>query len=341
MNISQFTNNSGYITGVTNISGYAARIETSNNQWTWSNGAHTATNPNSITLWDQYSSSGGAGYLTAYATILDIYGRSGHEHDQLYFDSSGTIYHRNCFYGTNSWNGWRTMIDSSNIGSQSVSYASTAGSASSASTAGSVTGSSTISGYLTLSTNWSVSPYTSAFTIIGTYPSITLRNSTADYEFLMHSDAAGDIQYYFGPGYTVNSWTQRYTFGRTGNFEVRTGTITASGDITAYSDIRVKENIEVIENALEKIQAIRGVTFNRTDLENDKGVRHAGVIAQEVLEVLPEVVKTNDKGMYSVAYGNITALLIEGVKEQQLLISSQRADIEELKRQINYIVENK
>ena len=45
--------------------------------------------------------------------------------------------------------------------------------------------------------------------------------------------------------------------------------------------------------------------------------------------------------MYSVAYGNITALLIEGVKEQQLLIASQRADIEELKRQINYIVENK
>ena len=227
------------------------------------------------------------------------------------------------------------VIHSGNIGSQSVSYASTAGSA------GSVTGASTMNGYLTVSANWAVSPYTSAFTIIGTYPSMTLRNSTADYEFLMHSDAAGDLQYYFGPGYTINSWTQRYTFGRTGNFEVRTGTITASGDITAYSDIRVKENIEVIENALEKIQAIRGVTFNRTDLENDKGVRHAGVIAQEVLEVLPEVVKTNDKGMYSVAYGNITALLIEGVKEQQLLIASQRADIEELKRQINYIVENK
>jgi hypothetical protein len=94
---------------------YADRIQTSNNQWIWSNGAHTATNPNTITLWDQYSSNGGVGYLTAYATIMDIYGRSSHEHDQLYFDSSGTIYHRNCFYGTNSWNGWRTMWDSSTL----------------------------------------------------------------------------------------------------------------------------------------------------------------------------------------------------------------------------------
>jgi hypothetical protein len=97
--------------GSASYAGYADRIQTGNNQWIWSNGAHTATNPNTITLWDQYSDYGGAGYLTAYATIVDIYGRSGHEHDQLYFDSSGTIYHRNCFYGTNTWNGWRTIWD--------------------------------------------------------------------------------------------------------------------------------------------------------------------------------------------------------------------------------------
>ena len=131
---------------------YADRIQTSNTQWNWSTGAHTATNPNTITLWDQYSNYGGNGYLTSYATILDIHGRSGHEHDQLYFDSSGTIYHRNCFYGTNSWNGWRTMIDSSNIGSQSVSYASTAGSLSSmnisqfSNNSGYITSSGSISG---------------------------------------------------------------------------------------------------------------------------------------------------------------------------------------------------
>jgi hypothetical protein len=206
-----------------------------------------------------------------------------------------------------------TVIDSGTIGSQSVSSAST------------VTGASTMSGYLTVSANWGTSPYTSALTVIGTYPSITLRGSNSDWEYLMHMDSAGDIQYYFGPGYTVNNWSQRYTFGRYGDFYVRTGTITASGDITAYSDIRVKENIEVIENALEKVQAIRGVTFNRTDLEKNKDARHAGVIAQEVIKVLPEVVNINDTGLYSVAYGNLNALLIEAIKEQQ-------QQIEELKQ---------
>ena len=62
--------------------------------------------------------------------------------------------------------------------------------------------------------------------------------------------------------------------------------------------------------------------------------RHAGVIAQEVLEVLPEVVTTTQDGMHSVAYGNLNALLIQAIKEQQI-------QIEDLKKQIEYLVENK
>jgi hypothetical protein len=87
------------------------------------------------------------------------------------------------------------------------------------------------------------------------------------------------------------------------------------GYITAYSDERLKENVEVITNALGKVCAIRGVTYNRKDIEN-KG-RQAGVIAQEIQRVLPEVVITHDDemGTLSVAYGNIVALLIEAIKE--------------------------
>jgi hypothetical protein len=109
--------------------------------------------------------------------------------------------------------------------------------------------------------------------------------------------------------------------------------IWAAGDVTAFSDARVKDNIEVINNAVEKIQAIRGVTFTRNDM-TDTTTRHAGVIAQEVLEVLPEVITKDANDHYSVAYGNLNALLIEAIKEQQ-------GQIEELKRQINYLVENK
>ena len=96
-----------------------------------------------------------------------------------------------------------------------------------------------------------------------------------------------------------------------------TGGFTSINDITAYSDIRHKTNIKKIENPLDKVLAMNGYTFNRTDCEEDKDRRYVGVVAQEVLEVLPEVVHMKEDGMYSVAYGNITALLIEALKEER------------------------
>jgi hypothetical protein len=99
---------------------------------------------------------------------------------------------------------------------------------------------------------------------------------------------------------------------------------TATGNITAFSDARVKTNIKTIDNALSKVLALRGVTYNRTDLE-DKS-EQIGVIAQEVKEILPQVViEENDR--YSVAYGNIVGILIEAIKEQQ-------SQIEELKSRL-------
>jgi len=102
-----------------------------------------------------------------------------------------------------------------------------------------------------------------------------------------------------------------------------------SGNVTAYSDARVKENVVAINNAVDKVMQIRGVTFTRTD-RADTEKRHAGVIAQEVEAVLPEVVDTDEFGMKSVAYGNMVGLLIEAIKEQQ-------AQIVELKRTIDEI----
>ena len=104
--------------------------------------------------------------------------------------------------------------------------------------------------------------------------------------------------------------------------------IYASNDIQAFSDKRVKGDIKVVEDAINKINQINGVTFIRTDnTEGYKG-RHAGVIAQEVELVFPEVVLTDAKtGMKSVAYGNLNALLIEAIKELS-------KEVEELKKQI-------
>ena len=101
-----------------------------------------------------------------------------------------------------------------------------------------------------------------------------------------------------------------FTMDRSGNF-------TASADITAFSDRRIKTDINRIEGALDKVSKIGGYTFTRTD-EASKGQRQAGVIAQELIEVLPEVVRVNEEtGYYTVSYGNITALLIEALKEER------------------------
>ena len=105
--------------------------------------------------------------------------------------------------------------------------------------------------------------------------------------------------------------------------------ITSAGDVTAYSDKRVKENIITIDNALNKVLSLRGVTYNRIDSE-DKSQK-IGVIAQEIKEVLPQVVQEQEDGMLAVSYGNITAVLIEAIKEQQ-------TQIEELKQLVNQLI---
>ena len=84
----------------------------------------------------------------------------------------------------------------------------------------------------------------------------------------------------------------------------------ASGNVTAYSDERLKDNITTIKGALDLVSDMRGVTY---DMEGRAGV---GVIAQEIQKVLPEVVSEQVNEEYlSVAYGNISGVLIEAIKE--------------------------
>ena len=90
------------------------------------------------------------------------------------------------------------------------------------------------------------------------------------------------------------------------------GSITAGGDITAFSDVRLKTNIETIDSALGKISMLRGVYYDRIDMSG----RRVGLIAQEVEEIVPEVVQTGTdlEHTKSVAYGNLVGLLVEGIK---------------------------
>ena len=94
------------------------------------------------------------------------------------------------------------------------------------------------------------------------------------------------------------------------------GDIRASSNVTAYSDRRAKANIETIHGALEKISSLKGVFYNRCD-GLDFSTVHMGLIAQDVEQVIPEVVMTDSskEKKKSIAYGNIVAVLIEGIKE--------------------------
>lgn len=117
------------------------------------------------------------------------------------------------------------------------------------------------------------------------------------------------------------------------------GQIVATDDITAFysSDRRLKQDIEPIEDAVEKIKQINGVTYAWNDeYLKDKYIdgyfvrdREAGVIAQEIEEVLPEVVATRENGYKAVKYDRLVALLIQAVKEQQEQIDELKAKLEE------------
>ena len=88
------------------------------------------------------------------------------------------------------------------------------------------------------------------------------------------------------------------------------GTLFAT-DFDSTSDERLKKNIKPIEGALNKVSKLVGVEFDWVNTDK----KSIGVIAQQVEEVVPELVHTNSKGYKSVSYGNLVALLIEAIKE--------------------------
>jgi hypothetical protein len=123
------------------------------------------------------------------------------------------------------------------------------------------------------------------------------------------------------------SWRQgsstRYIFYST------TANMTIYGTLTQGSDIRIKENIVEIGNCIDKVKSIRGVYYNRTDFNTEP--TKIGVIAQEVEEQMPELVHDEPTtGIKSVSYTELTAVLVNAIKEQQVIIDDLKSRIEKL-----------
>ena len=92
--------------------------------------------------------------------------------------------------------------------------------------------------------------------------------------------------------------------------------LNVTGDITAFytSDQRLKDNVVAIEDPLVKVLSISGNTYTWNEKSGKEG-NDVGVIAQEILEVLPEAVVTRDNGYLAVDYHKIVPLLVEAIKE--------------------------
>ena len=133
-----------------------------------------------------------------------------------------------------------------------------------------------------------------------------------------------------GAGYITSSGTAALAEGLTGTPNITVGTIscgniTSSGTVTANSDAKLKKNVATVSNALDKVNLLRGVEFDY--IADDK--HSIGVIAQEVEAVLPDLVEGDETK--SVAYGNLTAVLIEAVKELTSQVNTLKAELNTLK----------
>jgi hypothetical protein len=154
-------------------------------------------------------------------------------------------------------------------------------------------------------------PYTGSAQItgsVGITGSLTVKSGS---DCILHVDPAGMVG--------VNLCNPQYALHVS-------GAIFATDDVTAFSDRRVKTDIVPIYFALSKVQQMQGVTFKRI---NDPTNRiHMGFIAQDVQEILPEVVVGSDLAGYGVSYGNITAVLVEAVKELKKEIDELKYSLE-------------
>jgi hypothetical protein len=117
---------------------------------------------------------------------------------------------------------------------------------------------------------------------------------------------------------------------------VMTGSLNVTGDVVAFStsDKRHKNNIVLISDALSKVTKLNGVTWEWNEDVDDttKQTPKTGLIAQEVQEVLPEVVKERQDGFLALDYSKMMGLMVEAIKEQQTQIHSLTLEIQNLKK---------
>lgn len=169
-------------------------------------------------------------------------------------------------------------------------------------------------------------------------PTLTLKensNTAVRLKFL----SAGNTHYWHQssmPGDAVDGNAQ-FEFNYTNSFGTRTvlrlyGDKNAwlSGTLYQASDRRLKKDVRPLGGVLQKLKALHGYTYRWIDSTNS-GNEQLGLLAQEVEKEFPQLVKTDEQGIKSVAYGNMVPVLLEAIKEQQKEIDELKALVRQKK----------
>jgi hypothetical protein len=106
-----------------------------------------------------------------------------------------------------------------------------------------------------------------------------------------------------------------------------------TGEWTISSDRALKKNIEPLGSILERVLRLKAVNFHYADSDETRP-KSQGFIAQEVAEVFPEIVKTDEAGGKGLAYANFAVLAIKAIQEQQEVIDQLRSEIDQLKARL-------
>ncbi|WP_305983238.1 tail fiber domain-containing protein [Roseivirga thermotolerans] len=140
-------------------------------------------------------------------------------------------------------------------------------------------------------------------------------------------------------GYFTSYTSRELIFSQSGtesfNFNATSGNLTISGALAQSSDARLKTNVSTLTSGLAMVNNLRGVRYNWKDTSRPEN--KIGFIAQEVEKVAPELVITKEDGFKAVNYGEMTALLVEAVKELTAQVEALKAENGQLKAEANKV----